>query len=359
MKIRPHIAIIGGGPSGLIAAIILHKHGFPVHVFEQERSRDHRAQGGSLDLHTDGGQTALQHAGVLDEFRAIARHEDQETRNVDPWSGAPLKPFHEEGDTDRPEIDRGELRNLLLGALPESAVKWNRRLTQVDGTEDGRWRLLFEEGADAVADIVIGADGAWSQVRSALSPSVPEYSGVTFLEGWIHEPSTAQAGFVGHGTMFSFGEPEAVFAQRNGHGRICVYAAIKRSRDWISLKAERQSMRDLVLSMFDGWAPQLRDLLNGCEEYVERPIYQLPLGFEWQPQKGLYLVGDAAHLMPPVGVGVNLAMLDASDLAMAIAETENWERAAQNAQIDICRRAAEIMQQAIPGFQQWFQPGPG
>jgi len=355
MKILPRIAIIGGGPSGLIAAIILNKRGFPVHVFEQERSREHRAQGGSLDLHDDGGQIALQRAGLLDAFRAIARHEDQENRNIDPWSGAPMEWLHEDGNADRPEIDRGELRNLLLGALPTSVVKWDCRLTQVDGTDDGSWRLLFEDGGEAITDIVIGADGAWSQVRRALSVIVPEYSGVTFMEGWIQEPSAIQADIVGHGTMFSFGGEEAVFAQRNGLGRICVYAAIKRSRDWISVEVERQNMRDLVLSTFDGWAPQLRDLLKACEAFVERPIYQLPLGFEWQHQKGLYLVGDAAHLMPPVGVGVNLAMLDASDLAIAIAETENWEQAAQDTQIDICRRASDTMQQAIPGFQEWFQ----
>ena len=92
---------------------------------------------------------------------------------------------------------------------------------------------------------------------------------------------------------------------------------------------------------------------------MERPIYQLPLGFEWPLQQGLYLVGDAAHLMPPVGVGVNLAMLDASDLAMAIANADDWQMAARDMQIEIRRRASEIMSQAIPGFQQWFsESGP-
>lgn len=42
------------------------------------------------------------------------------------------------------------------------------------------------------------------------------------------------------------------------------------------------------------------------------------MDFRWTPRDGVTLVGDAAHLMPPVGVGVNLAMLDASDVAMAL-----------------------------------------
>jgi len=65
-------------------------------------------------------------------------------------------------------------------------------------------------------------------------------------------------------------------------------------------------------------------------------------------------VGDAAHLMPPVGVGVNLAMLDASDLAMAIASAGDWQIATRDMQIEILRRASKIMSEAIPGFQQWF-----
>ncbi len=355
MKILPRIAIVGGGPAGLIAAIVLNNHGLPVRVFEQERSREQRTQGGSLDLHDDGGQIALRHAGLLDAFRAIARHEDQESRNIDPWSGTQLEgqPRDDE-NTDRPEIDRGELRDLLLNALPASAVSWSHRLAHIVGTHDERWRLIFDDGSDEVADIVIGADGAWSRVRRALTPISPEYSGVTFMEGWLDPPSIAQAAFVGHGTMFSFGGPESIFAQRNGMGRICIYAAIQRSREWIKTEAQRRDLREVVLHVFNGWAPQLRDLLDGCWGFVERPIYQLPLGFEWQHQKGLYLVGDAAHLMPPVGVGVNLAMLDASDLAISIIDGEDWQVAARNTQNEICRRGDGIMQQAIPGFQQWF-----
>ncbi len=42
-----------------------------------------------------------------------------------------------------------------------------------------------------------------------------------------------------------------------------------------------------------------------------------------------YVAAVVDHLMPPVGSGVNLAMLDASDLATAIANTEDWQTAAQ------------------------------
>ena len=102
--------------------------------------------------------------------------------------------------------------------------------------------------------------------------------------------------------------------------------------------------------------PGLRGLLAGCPSFAARPIYQLPVDFEWPAQPGVLLVGDAAHLMPPVGAGVNLAMLDAADLARAIVGSGDWPTATLQAQQAICRRARAVMEQAVPGFAQWFSP---
>lgn len=50
--------------------------------------------------------------------------------------------------------------------------------------------------------------------------------------------------------------------------------------------------------------------------FVDRPIFALPVPHTWAHNATVTLLGDAAHLMPPLGVGVHLAMLDASDLAL-------------------------------------------
>jgi 2-polyprenyl-6-methoxyphenol hydroxylase-like FAD-dependent oxidoreductase len=57
-------------------------------------------------------------------------------------------------------------------------------------------------------------------------------------------------------------------------------------------------------------------------EYVDRPLFVLPAPTTWEPSSSIALLGDAAHQMPPAGVGVNLAMLDASELALAIAHAD-------------------------------------
>ncbi len=355
MSSKPEIAIVGGGPAGLTAAVILHRGGHHVRVYERDRSAGHRAQGGTLDLHEDKGQIALKQAGLLDTFRAIARHEDQDERDVDPITGCTMAGgSRPDEQLDRPEIDRGVLRNLLLGSLPSDVVRWGSQLSHVDFSEEHQYGLVFEDGTRVEADVVIGADGAWSRVRPVLTDVQPAYTGITFLEGWIEAPAPQEAELVGRGTLFSFGGAEAIFAQRNGQGRICVYAALKRSRDWFENGIAQTGVRELVFASYAGWASSLRQLLNACSDFAERPIYTLPADFGWVSRTGITLIGDAAHLMPPVGLGVNLAMLDAAEVASSLCTESDWRSAIRYAEARIRDRARDVMPDAINGFQQWF-----
>ncbi|MEU6179398.1 FAD-dependent oxidoreductase [Streptomyces coeruleorubidus] len=323
----PRVAVVGAGLGGLVLARVLQLHGRPVTVFERDASAGARPQGGSLDIHGGTGQAALRAADLLDRFRALARSESQGWRLLDPATAAvlpvPGPPAH---DDDSPEIDRGQLRGLLLESLAEGTVRWDHAVTGVMPLGDGTWRLLFDDGSTEEADLVVGADGAWSRVRPTLSDAMPSYNGVTFIEAGFDDCDTrhpALAGLVGEGTMLASTGSRALLAQRNSSGHIRVYIAFRAPQDWhvaadVALD-DTAAVRAHLLRMLEGWDESLLGLVwRNDGGFVNRPVFVLPAPHTWEHVPGITLLGDAAHLMPPVGLGANLAMLDGADLAHAL-----------------------------------------
>ncbi|MEU8471232.1 NAD(P)/FAD-dependent oxidoreductase [Streptomyces sp. NPDC029006] len=319
------IAVVGAGLGGLALARVMQFHGRRVTVFECEPSASTRAQGGSLDIHAGTGQSALRAAGLLDRFRALSRPEGQEWRVVDPVTGAVLPVPGPSHDDDSPEIDRGQLRGLFLESLAEGTVRWGCTVTGATPLGDG-WRLLLDDGTTEDADLVVGADGAWSRIRPALSDATPGYAGVTFIETGFDDGDTrhpALARMVGNGTLLAAADGKALLAQRNSDGHIRVYAAFRGPHDR-QMTAEvgpgdTAAVRARLLKMFDGWDENLLGLLRHNDGgFVDRPVFVLPAPHAWEHVPGITLLGDAAHLMPPVGLGANLAMLDGADLAHAL-----------------------------------------
>ncbi|MEU4196160.1 NAD(P)/FAD-dependent oxidoreductase [Kribbella sp. NPDC026611] len=309
------IAIVGGGPGGLTLARILHLHGIAPVVYERDASGDARSQGSMLDLHTETGQAALRAAGLEREFLAAARREGQDLRMLD-HTGTLLLQEDTPDDAPmlRPEIDRADLRDLLLGSIPAQTVRWGSAFTHAEAQPGGGYVLHFADGSTATCDLLVGADGANSRVRPLLTSAEPTYTGKCLVQSAIHDADRTQpelAAMVGRGNLWVFGPDRLLGGQRNGNGTISVSISIQGPPDLDSATAT-----DLP----DGWAPQFRRLLAACDEpFVVRPAYILPIGMTWPRRSGVTLLGDAAHLMPSVGEGANQAMLDAAELGRAIA----------------------------------------
>ncbi|WP_234024380.1 FAD-dependent oxidoreductase [Streptomyces sp. HGB0020] len=325
---EPRIAIVGGGIGGLVLAGLLHRHGIAAMLHERDTGLDARAHGGSLDLHPESGQRALDELGLSEGFRADARPEGEDLRILDPSGKVLGRHAPEPGEGTRPEIDRGSLRRLLLSKVPDTAIGWGRHVTGVQQLPTGGHRLTFADGTQTHCDILIGADGGRSRIRPLLTDARPvhlsAYLQLTITDADRRRPRIAQ--FVGPGSLMALGNNINLGAQRSGDGTIRVSVTVRTDADWI----DRQRFHDedwagivtRLRDMFAGWDPELTAMIDACDpgSLVARNIEALPVGTRWSSRPDVTLLGDAAHLMPPVGEGANQAMLDGVLLARAIAE---------------------------------------
>lgn len=365
MHKTPRIAIIGAGPGGLTLARILQTRHIPTTVFERESHSDERPQGGTLDLHPESGLLAVHLAGLDEPFRAIARYEDQGMRRLSKEGQVLFEIRPDEGPGDRPEVDRTALRAMLLDSLVPGVVHWGHALRSACQADDGTYELLFEQNVTETFDLVIGADGAWSRVRPLLSSATPTYTGVTFIE-WglddVDQKHPALAQLVGHGGMFAPADNKGLMAQRNGHGHIRVYAGMRVPETWIGASgfdaSQPAKARAWLLDQFAGWDTSLLALIQESRDrFVVRPLYMLPVGHQWNFRAGVTLLGDAAHLMSPFsGEGVNLAMLDAADLANAISASSTLEDAVRSYEQAMFLRALTIARGADEGLKNAIAP---
>jgi 2-polyprenyl-6-methoxyphenol hydroxylase-like FAD-dependent oxidoreductase len=328
------VAIIGGGPGGLTLARLLQQQGVVVHVYERDASPQVRPQGSALDLHHDSGLKALAAAGLLEEFKQAYRPgadamvvvNGQLEVLLDQHTDQIAQDFGDEGF--RPEIDRGPLRDLLVASLQAGTMVWNARFTAMQPAGTG-WNILFENGTQAYADVVVAADGANSRVRPYATDVRPVYAGFTLLEGAV--PDAAQRvpalwQLIQGGSLTALDKGQTISFLTKGDGTLNFWVWVKKPEDWLAIAGitwtDRAAVAAWFTQEFSTWSPTWQELFaNEALTVVPRPSYYLPLTQPWPSQPNLTLLGDAAHCMPPNGEGVNQAMRDALDLAEALEST--------------------------------------
>lgn len=330
----PKIAIIGAGPGGCILARLLHVHDISCTIFEGEQSIDYRSQGGTLDLRTNTGLAALKEAGLWDEFQKHARYDGESLLVTDKalttwFRRSPGKPDQKNKLGEAPEIDRSDLRKMLMESVPQDSVRWGMKLSHVEETDEGH-DLHFSNGSvERGFDLIVGCDGAFSKTRNLLTTEKVFYTGIG---GWTMQIPNAEEtapdvyNRVNRGSLFAYSDLKSIVAQQLSSGNLWISAYGPYKEDYTStcgfdandtgsVKAHlRESLRD--------WRPELLDAIEKAEGDVSwRSLYMLPVGFTWPHRKGVTLLGDAAHLMTPFsGIGVNTAFQDAMILAKQITD---------------------------------------
>src|ERR1700751_5448555 len=164
-----NVAIIGAGMGGLATAAALRRVGIEVAVYEQA------AQFARLGAGIQVGCNAMK---VLRELGLEPKMRQQSfyprSWNNRDWRTGDVKFDMIFGETAERKFGapyllahRGDLHAALASAVPDECVRLSHKLTGLDETADGI-HLTFANGATAVADAVVGADGVHSVVRDML-----------------------------------------------------------------------------------------------------------------------------------------------------------------------------------------------
>ncbi|WP_025143577.1 FAD-dependent oxidoreductase [Pedobacter jeongneungensis] len=355
-------AIIGGGPGGLTLARLLQLKGVEVKVYERDLNPAIRVQGATLDLHFESGLKAIEKAGLMDAFKETYRPGADQGRIIDPQGNIIFDEHTETLNDDfnneyfRPEIDRGPLRNLLLNSLQPGTVVWSSQFLSMEQV-NGQWKITFKNGTTAIADLVIGADGANSKIRPFVTPTKASYAGITILQGNVQHAESVIPNMhhlLKGGKIYVHGDGKALHVSSKGDGSIDFYTSSEKDEQWVKSNgvdfSDHKNILEWFKKEFAGWNEIWFELFeNASYPIMLRPQYVVPLDQTWDAKPNVTLLGDAAHIMPPSGEGVNLAMLDALDLSECLTSSDytTLETAISAYEKKMLERGAEATQDSL------------
>jgi zeaxanthin epoxidase len=204
-------------------------------------------------------------------------------------------------------IERPDLQEIFLNSLPKGTVHNGDGLSSFTKDEKtGRVAVTMESGNVVHGDVLIGADGIWSNVRAGMrnepargDGSGASYSGYTVFAGELKydSPDNGQVGYkvyIGPGQYFVITDI--------GKGNYQWYAFLARAPGSISDPKPDGSSKYLQ-DIFEGWSHEVHAILTVTEEHEiqQRDLYDRPPSAmkPWTSDH-VALLGDGIHAMMPV-----------------------------------------------------------
>ncbi len=344
-KIPLKIAIAGGGVGGVFLAYALQKKGMNVTIYE--KASKFSRFGGPIQLASNAlscvnaldpelfetimGRftfTGTRKCGIKDGIRNTWYSVFDAITNLAEWNNLPYTGV----------IDRPDLQEILLGAMKEGTVLNNMGLTSYEEQADGTVDITVNGGSENEEvvkgfDVVVGADGIWSSVRSQMwtepkeKPGTCTYSGYTlFAAETVMPPDSiffADEGYFDAGYKVYIGPGKYFVTSDVGSGRIQWYAFLALPP---GTKA-RASNLDFVKEEFNGWTNEIHACLDNTPDDIieQRDLYdRRPSVLKSWSKGAVTMIGDAVHpMMPNLGQGGCQAIEDSFVLTKLLCECED------------------------------------
>ncbi|MFB8244950.1 FAD-dependent monooxygenase [Streptomyces sp. NPDC055952] len=331
------VVVVGGGIGGLTAAAALHRRG--LHVTVLERAPSLEPVGAAISL-APNGLRALDVIGLGDEIRDLAA-----------WSGdgglrTPkgrwLSRTSAEAATRRfggplVLLHRATLIERLAARLPAGTVRTDAAASLVDSGGPDRPARVSTADGDLEADLVVGADGIRSAVRTALFPHHPGavYAGWTTWRVVIPVPG---ARFASHET---WGPGRIWGTHPLKDGRVYAYAGATAPAGGRAPDDEKAEL----LRLFGDWHDPIPAVLAAVrpEDVLRHDVHRIADPLPACHHGRVALLGDAAHAMTPsLGQGGNQAIEDAVVLAHHCDDLAAYTAARHPRTTAIARQAAQV-----------------
>jgi 2-polyprenyl-6-methoxyphenol hydroxylase-like FAD-dependent oxidoreductase len=355
------VSVVGAGLGGLALAQGLRGAGVEAEVYERDPGIVARFQGYRLVLNPVGFQAVrdclpTRWHPLLD---AIVMNASAEQLILDPS----LNQIGQLGASRTGiVVDRQVLRHLLLTGL---TVHTGARLTGYDLTADGTVRARFAQREPVTSDLLVGADGITSSVRSVLSPgTTPTDTGVRFVIG--RTPLTDEfaslskaygSKIAGDGVSLLLGAMRFGIPPKEAAERLAPEVTLPDLHDYVrwamilppDAPAEDLGPQEAVLSRMTGWHPDLRALIERADQDNSTllSIRVVKPGERWAPGP-VTLLGDAIHATSPTGGnGANTALRDADLLRRCLIDANEGRRDLLDAVGDYETRMFEYGAEAV------------
>lgn len=309
------ILIAGAGIAGLAMAIALRNRGMAFDMVEREPGDTGRGAG----IYLPGNSVrALARLGLIDRVREIASRID--VQQIFDARGRLLNEI-DLSSFWRPcggclSLSRSALQRVLSDALAEAPIRYGLSVLRLQQESAGTV-VTFSDGTRRTYDLVIGADGIQSTVRSAVfGREEPVDLGIA---SW-RTITDNRFGITGWTAML--GRSRTLLAIPVDAGRLYIYADIAADDGAFS-----GATADTVRALFSSIAPPLHPIIDSLDPTAiihagrlrEVPAQRMHKG-------GVVLIGDAAHATSPsMAQGAGMALEDALVLAEVLSETSEVE----------------------------------